>query len=144
MKNTGFTLVELTIIVAIVGVLAMISVPIYERYVASTQVSRALGELAAYKAPFEERVSASGGVSNGYIGYAPSDLTTGSLAVDIGVLNLDGSGQLQVTMGGRAHQSLEGLILRFERSSTGVWECFLDVGGVSVWRASYLPPGCGY
>ena len=141
-KSTGFTLIELMIVVATIGILAMIAIPTYLNYIANTQVSRAVGELSAYKAPFEERASSGGNITNNDIGYIPSNLTTGSQAVDIGVLNPDGSGQLQVTMGGKAHPNLAGLILRFDRSSAGTWECVIDKSAAAVWRASYLPSGC--
>lgn len=107
------------------------------------QVSRAVGELSAYKTPFEGRVGSNGDVTNSDIGYSPSSLTSGDLGTNIGTLNSDGSGQLQVTMGGNAHPDVSGLILRFDRNTAGQWECVIDNTGVaSIWRSSYLPPGC--
>ena len=141
-KHTGFTLIELMIGVAIIGTLAVIAIPSYQIYIAKTQVNRAVAELSAYRAPFEERAGANQSVTNASIGYAPSNLTTGSQAVDIASLNPDGSGQLQVTMGDTAHPNLAGLILRFDRSSAGTWECVLDAGAAAGWKESYLPPGC--
>ena len=141
-KSSGFTLVELMIVVSIIGILAAVATLSYQGYIVKTQVSRAVGELSAYKAPFEERMGSNGGVANGDIGYTPSNLTTGSQSVDIGVLNADGSGQLQVTMGGTVHPDLAGLILRFDRSPVGTWECVLDNSAVTAWKAFYLPSGC--
>lgn len=53
----GFTLIELMIVVAIVGILMAISVPLYQDYVKSTQVRRAQAELSAYKASVEVAIS---------------------------------------------------------------------------------------
>ena len=141
-NNSGFTLIELMIVVAIIGILATVAIPSYQGYVVKAQINRAVGELSAYKAPFEERVGANGSVANGDIGYIPSNLTTGSQAVDIGVLSADGSGQLQVTMGGKAHPNLTGVIVGLERSPAGAWECVLDTSAATNWKASYLPSGC--
>jgi type IV pilus assembly protein PilA len=142
-KNAGFTLIELMIVVAIIGILTAIAIPSYQGYIIKTQTNRALGELSAYKAPFEERTGSGGSVTNNDIGYNPSNLTNGVQAVNIGTLNPDGSGQLQVTMGGNAHQNLTGLTLRFDRDLAGKWECVVvNTAVASSWKSSYLPPGC--
>lgn len=142
-KNAGFTLIELMIVVAIIGIITAVSIPIYQSYIVKSQINRAVGELSAYKAPFEVRASKSGSVANSDIGYNPSNLTNGNQTVNIGILNPDGSGQLKVTMGGNAHPNLTGLILSFERDTSGRWECVIDNTLVaSSWKSSYLPSGC--
>ncbi|AHI30479.1 pilin [Marinobacter sp.] len=141
-KNSGFTLIELMIVVAIVGIIAAIAIPSYQGYVMQSQVNQALGELSAYKTAVEERLSQSGALVNSDIGYSPSPLTTGTAAIDIAVLNPDGSGHLEVTMGGNAHGSLTGVVLRLERSVTGSWSCIVDTSGAPGWSDRYSPSGC--
>ncbi len=47
MNNKGFTLIELMIVVAIIGILAAVAIPQYQDYTSKASVSRAVGELAS-------------------------------------------------------------------------------------------------
>jgi type IV pilus assembly protein PilA len=139
---SGFTLVELMIVVAIIGILAAVAIPLYQGNVMKSQINRAVGELGAYKSAFEMQIANGGMVTNSDLGYVSSDLTDGTMATDIGVANPDGSGHLEVTMGDSAHSSLTGIILRFERDPAGTWTCEINKSAASGWRPDYRPQGC--
>ena len=56
----GFTLIELMIVVAIIGILAAIAIPAYQDYIARAQASEAVELLSGGKTPFSEYYSDKG------------------------------------------------------------------------------------
>jgi len=50
----GFTLIELMIVVAIIGILAAVAIPAYQDYIARAQVSEAISLTSSGKTPFAE------------------------------------------------------------------------------------------
>lgn len=58
-KNSGFTLIELMIVVAIVGILAAIAYPSYQNHIASTRRGLAVGCLSEVAQQMERRFTAS-------------------------------------------------------------------------------------
>lgn len=71
--HQGFTLIELMIVVAIIGILAAVAIPAYTDYTARAQVSEAVSLLGGLKTPVAEFIANKG--------YAP---TTDTLSSDLG------------------------------------------------------------
>jgi type IV pilus assembly protein PilA len=59
-KQSGFTLIELMIVVAIVGILAALALPAYQDYIARSRMAEVLAELAESKTSVSEYVASNG------------------------------------------------------------------------------------
>jgi type IV pilus assembly protein PilA len=53
MDIKGFTLIELMVILAIIGIVAVVVIPLYQNYVTKSQVMAAVAELKGAKSQYE-------------------------------------------------------------------------------------------
>jgi type IV pilus assembly protein PilA len=162
----GFTLIELMIVVAIIGILAAIALPQYQTYIAKTQVSRVMGEAGNYKTAIDQCML------NGKTGAIVSALAagtqptapatdcvleatsstllagaaqgTGAIAAAAGTGYVQGTiantgvSTLTATFGSGASTALTTgpSALRWTRDASGAWTC------ATTADAKFVPNGC--
>src|SRR5688572_26540939 len=83
----GFTLIELMIVVAIIGILAAVALPAYQDYTIRAKVSEAIGFAAAAKTAVSEHVISKDTwpANNASAGLAPAASISSAVVAQVGV-----------------------------------------------------------
>lgn len=146
MKNVqqGFTLIELMIVVAIIGILAAIAIPAYQDYTIRAQVSEGLSLSGAAKAAVTEYYQDQGAypTTNALAGLEDADKISGKYVSQVAV---GAAGLITVTYSNSAPQSananIDAATLTLTPTDNGgsvSWDCAAGAKLVDKW----LPAAC--
>ncbi|MDO8844856.1 pilin [Methylicorpusculum sp.] len=137
----GFTLIELMIVVAIIGILAAVAIPAYQDYVARSQVTEALSLASGPKTAISEYWSAKGEMpdSNSTAGIADTIQGTYVNSVVIGA-----TGTITATMKGTGVASgiANATLVLSPATTAGSIQWVCRSGTTDGLAPKYLPSSC--
>ncbi|MEN2752034.1 pilin [Psychrobacter sp. FBL11] len=133
----GFTLIELMIVVAIIGILAAVAIPAYQDYIARAKIAEIATLAAGDKTRLVEQFNLEGAwpaadaTIDGITAAANSDY--------ISAVALKASGVIEYTIAGVKASDPDGKVMTYTPTDNGgnvSWEC------TSTASEKFLPKGC--
>jgi type IV pilus assembly protein PilA len=146
-RSRGFTLIELMIVIAIIGILASLAVSAYQTFTVRAQVAEGLTFVAGAKVPIVDAYTNGGVAPANRAAAGMTPLATDSRGSYVSSVEVN-DGRIDVTFGGPlAHQDIIGETLSVTPYETPgnivIWRCgnaSAPAGNLLAGGAGHIPP----
>ncbi|MCZ4308981.1 pilin [Vibrio atlanticus] len=129
-NQKGFTLIELMIVVAIIGVLSAIAVPAYQNYVTRSEVSSGLATVKSLITPAELFYQENGIAAAATLAQLGIDGAANDLGAITSALNAGGNPTVVFTFD--ASSSINTGIVTFTRDAATGWTCAPTAPAIAI------------
>ena len=155
--NKGFTMIELMVVIVIIAILAAVALPLYQDYIAKSQVARVYWEISKFSrdtdiiaytnhiptlVPADDGKKDARGTVQEYLGLKEQPYSNLLSKAELSIVEENGRSVFEsvtVTFGNKALKNITNAKLTMTKKND-IWKC--TITRTSGFKSKFIPNGC--